>query len=133
MKKHASAFTIVMAVVIIALGVLAYFKFIRPVYLFNPTRTLTVDLKHTNLVQLINENEAHTPFGIEIEITAQTNDHLSVLISGKDRVPIHQVQLKKGSIDYIYKNDWYSDTCLLYFQSNFDGKINVDYRFLNLK
>lgn len=133
MKKHASVLTIVLALAIIALGVLAYFKFIRPVYLFNPSQTVTVDLNSIDSLPLVNKQKTRTPFGIEIEITGHTEDHLSILISKKDQFPVHHIQLKKGTIDYIYKNDWYSDTCLLFFQSNGTGKLKIDYRFLNLQ
>ncbi len=133
MKRKLPVVTLIISVLIIVIGYFAYVKFIRPTYLNNELRTEKIDLSQPEQLTLIKGQQQKNIFSIEIEITGTASGIFDVLVSNPEGL-VHSIALKGKEVDYIYKGDWYSDTCLLDFKprDNASGKLNIEYRFLGL-
>lgn len=133
MKKRSTLITFILSILIIIVGYLAYIKYIRPTYLFNPTQTKEVVLGETNLITLIKHTDQQDIFGIEIEVNGNSSGIFDMMVFNETGL-VHTIALKGEEVDYIYKNDWYSDTCFLKFieRDNANGELSVEYRFLGL-
>ena len=132
-KKKFSLITLILSIAIIVIGYFAYVKFIRPIFLNNQMQTLTVVLEDSEQLVLIKGAEQKDIFSIEVEITGEASGIFDVLVSNEAGL-VHAIALKGKSVDYIYKGDWYSDTCYLDFRGreSASGKLTVEYRFLGL-
>lgn len=133
MKKKFSATILIASILILIIGYFAYTLFIGPVYKNNQLKTVDVELNTPKTIALAKAEDQHDIFSIEIELSGKTNGIIDIIVSD-EKSPVHSIALKGGDIDYIYKADWYSDSCFLYIEGRDQskGNLHIDYRFLGL-
>jgi hypothetical protein len=102
-------------------------------YQNNVSQTVQIDLSSSTSLSLKKKSEQGNIFGIEVEIAGTSKNNIGISLSNGQHA-IHQVRLKKGEIDFVYKNDWYTDSLFLNFEidSNENGTLEIAYRFLGL-
>ena len=135
MKKKSALVTFILATVIIVIGYFIYQKYLAPLYANNLGQTVTVNLSNDHYVSLGKIPGQEHIFGIEIEISGQTQSNFGIGISNTEAL-LHNARIKGGKkIDFIYKNDWYADSLFLVFdtENNENGQLKIDYRFLGMK
>lgn len=136
MTKHGKYYvptSITIAALIIGLGFWGYFAYIRPIYLNNATQTETIDLKKEKNLAFGKHLDQGKVYGVEIEVSGNVYSNFDLIISNgvKD---VHAASVKGKDIEFIYKNDWNTDSCLLsvFPKGEIGGKISVKCRFLAL-
>lgn len=133
MKKRLPILSAVIALLFIVISYFAYQTYVRPMYQNNLSQELTVDLKSLSHITLVKKPEQKGIFGIELEITGTTNANFGMTFNNGEQ-NIHSAKIKGGDIDFVYKNDWYTDTLLVTFEkgNSENGKLLINYRFLGL-
>ena len=110
-------------------------NFGKSIYLNHSSRTIRITkLDQPKLISLAkwkDQTAGHT-YGIELEINGKTDRTLQVLFGPEKNGMMQQVLLKKGSVDFEYMRDWYSDSCYLFFPSEPGSEVNleINYRVL---
>ncbi len=129
-----TAGTLILSAVIIVLCVIMYQKYIYPIYLKNEQQTTSINLSSSSEITLKKTTKQNHIYSIEIEITGESSSNLSIIVADSIGIPQQEIKLKKGEIDYVYKNDWYSSECNLQFSSKekMKGELGIEYRFLGL-
>ncbi len=107
----------------------------KSIYLNHTSRMARVTiLDQPKLIPLAKweDQKVGQTYGIEIEINGITDRTLTLLFGPEKNGMMQQVLLKKGSIDFEYMRDWYSDSCYLFFPSKPGAKIDleINYRFM---
>ena len=133
MKKKSVPIALVSTVIIIALGIWSYYKFIRPIYLNNSNQTETINLKNDRNFAFGKHPDHGNVYGIELEMSGNSDSNFDVIISDGTK-DVHMASVKGKNIDFVYKNDWYSDSIFLEIipRKTVGGKVTVDCRFLAL-
>lgn len=132
MKSKLTPITLIITVLIIVLGYLAYTQYIVPFYLNNSEQTQEIDLgKEQNLILVANENQKNIG-SIEFEIKGNSSQNISILTYDPSKRNITSVMIKKGEIDHVNFLDWTSDSCLMDITTpeNTKGKLTINYRFI---
>ena len=113
------------------IGVFGYQKFLKPFYQNNQNQTQEINLKVNSNLSFGKSIDQQSVYGIEIEIKGTTNSIFDLSISNGEQI-VHGASIKNGEIDFAYKNDWYTDSCILHFNSREDkaGNLEVNCRFL---
>ncbi len=124
--------TIVTIAMLVTAG-FAYVLVIKPTYLDNPTQETQADLGKKQSMTLVKTPDQGDIYSLELDFTGSSSDIFDILISNPQH-PVATISLKGGDIDQVYKNDWYSDTCLLeiYPREGTTGNLTISYRFLGL-
>lgn len=133
MKKTLPILSAVIAVLFVIISYFAYKTYVGPMYRNNVSQELSVQLVSANQFALVKKPEQKGVFGIELEITGTTKANLGMTFNNGEQ-NIHSVKIKGGDIDFVYKNDWYTDTLFITFEKDDseDGKLLINYRFLAL-
>ncbi|MBL4861811.1 MAG: hypothetical protein JKY09_02185 [Crocinitomicaceae bacterium] len=133
MKKKYTFTTLIITAILVIIGILSYYKIIRPIYLNNMNQVVSIDLSKEQNVALGKYKNQKSIYGIELEISGKTSSNFDLMISNGEQ-NVHAATIKGGEIDFVYKNDWYSDSCFLYFLPRGDkpGKLTIYCRFLAL-
>ena len=133
MKRKYPVIIVITSILIMIIGYFAYTHFIGPVYKNNLLKTIDTTLTGTKTIALAKEKDQRDIFSIEIEISGKTNGITDIIVSN-EKSPVHTIALKGGEIDYIYKADWYSDSCFLRIEGRDQstGNLHIEYRFLGL-
>jgi len=131
MKRKSTYTVIIVSFLIISVGVYSYQKFLKPFYLNNQNQTKSIDLKLNSNLSFGKTVKQKSIYGIEIEVTGKSNSIFDLSISNGKQT-MHSASIKNGEIDFVYKNDWYSDSCFLLFQPRGDetGELEINCRFL---
>ena len=108
---------------------------LKEIYLNHTFRTIQItSLENSKWLNLSKwkDQAAGQTYGIELEINGSTDRTIQVLFGQEKNGMMQQVLLKKGTIDFEFMRDWYSDSCYLFFPSVTGAKVNLDinYRFL---
>jgi hypothetical protein len=132
-KNNRTVTTIILSVLIIIVSVISYYQFIRPVYLNNQNQEATINFSRSEVVGFGKYEDQDKIFGIEIEIKGETASNFELAISNGEQ-QVHSAKIKGGTVDFIYKNDWYADSCFLLVTPLGEavGTLHVDLRFLAL-
>lgn len=110
-------------------------NFGKSIYFNHTSRTIRVTkLDQPKLISLAkweDQTAGHT-YGIELEINGNTNRTLLLLFGPEKNGMMQQALLKKGTVDFEYMRDWYSDSCYLFFPSEPGSEVDleINYRFL---
>jgi hypothetical protein len=107
----------------------------KSIYLNNSSRTIHItSLEHSKWVNLAKweDQSAGLTYGMELLINGETDRNIQLLFGPEKNGMIQQVSLKKGTIDFEYMQDWYSDSCYLFFPSEAGSNVDLEitYRFL---
>jgi hypothetical protein len=107
----------------------------KSIYLNNSSRTIHItSLVHSKWVNLAKWEDQSTglTYGMELLINGETDRNIQLLFGPEKNGMIQQVSLKKGTIDFEYMQDWYSDSCYLFFPSEAGSNVDLEitYRFL---
>jgi hypothetical protein len=134
-KKNMTVISVIFAVLFVILGIVLYRIYIVPFYQNNLSQTVTIVLDKDQQVVLVKNPEQEHIFSIEIEITGETKNNLDILISNPSKTLVHNARIKGGTIDYVYANDWYEDTCFIDVKvaKSSREKIEVECRFIGTK
>lgn len=132
-KKNLTRNTVISTLTIILLFVFCYYWFIRPIYLNNLDQNKSISLKKTQLVSFGKYSDQQNIFGIELEITGQSDSNVDIIISDEEG-PKHTAAVKGKNLDFVYKNDWYGDSCFVELvpRGKVGGKIEINCRFLSM-
>jgi hypothetical protein len=119
---------------IIGLSFWGYFAYIRPIYLNNATQTETISLKKERNFAFGKHLDQGKVYGIEIEVSGNSDSNFDLIISNGVQ-DVHAASIKGEDIEFIYKNDWNTDSCFLKVLPKGDvgGEITVECRFLALE
>lgn len=133
-KKSLTPSVFIITGLLIILAFFGYTKIIKPFYQNNVAQNIQINLTEDQNLELIKYPNQKSIYGIEIEITGNSDSNLELAIANPEST-ISNAIIKKGYIDFVYKSDWYSDTCLLNIHSleKNNGKLKVEYRFLGMK
>ena len=134
MKRNYTKTTVLLVIAIIFLGIYMYKEYVSPLYINNEQQKTTIDLSQESEL-ILNKNKTQGDiFAIEIEILGESTSNLTILSENSDGQVIKEIKLKKGTIDFIYQNEWYTSTCNLIFSSKekMSGKLKINYRFFGL-
>lgn len=133
MKKKSVPFTLIGTVIVIGLGIWAYYEYIRPIYLNNSNQTETIDLKKDTDFAFGKHKGHGNVYGIELEMSGNSESNFDLIISDGTK-DVHMATIKGKNVDFIYKNDWYADSIFLQLipRGEIGGEIAVDCRFLAL-
>jgi hypothetical protein len=106
----------------------------KSIYLNNSSSTIHItSLEHSKWVNLAKweDQSAGLTYGMELLINGQTDRTLQLLFGPEKNGMMQQVLLKKGTIDFEYMRDWYSDSCYLFFPSEAGSNVDfeITYRF----
>ncbi len=134
MKRNYTKTTIILSIAIIILGIYMYKQYVSPLYINNEQQSIQIDLAKESSVTLKKNKNQDEIFAIEIEILGKSSSNLNILSKDSVGKIFKEIKLKKGNIDFIYQNEWYSNTCILEFSSEqvMKGKLKINYRFLEL-
>lgn len=135
MKKQSSLIALLIAVLIIVLGYFIYSKYLSHLYANNIGQNFQINLQNTSDLSIGKLKGQENIFGIEFELTGKTASNFGVSISNGEQV-IHQARIKGGSeVEFIYKNDWYSDSLFLLIEREplENGILEIECRFLGIK
>jgi len=134
MKKNLTKTTTLLVIAIIFLGIYMYKEYVSPLYINNGQQTTQIDLSKKDNILLLKETTQRQIFALEIEILGESATNLTVVSIDSDGQAIKEIKLKKGTIDFIYQNDWYTEGCTLQFSARekMKGKLKINYRFLGL-
>ncbi len=126
--------TIISSLIIIALFVISYFWFIRPMYLNNLDQNRSVSLKKEQVIRFGKYPDQGKVFGIELEISGNANSNVDIFLSS-EKGPQHMAAVKGKNLDFTYKNDWHGDSCFIEIvpREEAGGKVEINCRFLALK
>ena len=110
----------------------AYFG--KSIYLNNSSRAIHItSLEHSKWVNLAKweDQSAGLTYGMELLINGETDRNIQLLFGPEKNGMMQQVLLKKGTIDFEYMQDWYSDSCYLFFPSEVRANVDLEitYRF----
>jgi hypothetical protein len=100
-------------------------------YLNNLDQHKSITLQKTQIVAFGKYPDQKGIFGIEIEIKGQSKSNVDLLISDIEGLK-HGASVKGKNLDFVYKNDWYSDSCYIRIlpRGEVDGKLDIHCRFL---
>lgn len=134
MKRKSTYTIVIVSILIMIIGAFGYQKFLKPFYQNNQNQTQKIDLKINSSLSFVKSKEQQSLYGIELEITGTSNSIFDLSISNGDQI-VHGASIKNGEIDFVYTNDWYSDSCILNFKSreNKSGNLEVNCRFLAIE
>ena len=112
-----------------------YQNYIAPIYLNNKAQEESIDLSQNQIVTLSKSSEQKRVYSIELEFSGNSASNLSIVLTDSIGIPMKEIKLKKGEIDYMFQDEWYSSECTLTFSSKekMKGELEVEYRFLGLK
>lgn len=129
-RKYVRA-TIISTLAIIGLFIFCYYWFIRPVYLNNLDQSRSISLKKTQTISFGKYEDQKKVFGIELEITGNSSSNVDIVLSDENGVR-HTAAVKGKDLDFVYKNEWYGDSCFIQItpRKKVGGKIDVNCRFL---
>ena len=132
MKNNFSVIVFVLSLIIIGIGYYGYNRFIATIYA-NAEQEMDLVLNGDMEILLQKTSDQHNIHGIEIEFTGPLDGIIDVIVANPLE-DLHSVGLKGDELDYIYKNDWYSDSCYLKITTRDDakGEIHLVYRFLGM-
>lgn len=123
---------LIMTVIILILGWMAYVYVLQPVYLGSTEleKTIHVDGSPRRIV-LVPPKDQEGIYSLEIEFGGRVDDILDISIADHTQIPV-VANVKGPEIDYSFKNDWYNDTCFITVRSRSgkSGTLNIRYRFL---
>lgn len=125
--------SLVIVALIIGLSLWGYFAYIQPIYLNNSAQTETIDLKKETNFTFGKYLDQGKIYGIEIEVSGNSNSNFDLIISNGIQ-DVHAASIKGKDIQFIYKNDWNTDSCFLnvFPKGEIGGKVKVECRFLAL-
>jgi len=134
MKKNLTKTTILLVIAIVFLGMYMYKEYISPLYINNNQQTTQIDLAKNDHILLKKATSQGQIFALEIELLGKSTTNLTVISINSEGQAIKEIKLKKGTIDFIYQNDWYTDDCTLQFSAKekMKGELKINYRFLGL-
>jgi hypothetical protein len=133
MKKKSVPITLVGTLIVIVLGIWAYYEFVRPIYLNNVNQSETIKLKNDTDFAFGKHSDHGKVYGIELEMSGNSASNFDLIISNGTE-DVHMAIVKGKNIEFIYKNDWYSDSVFLELipKKEIGGKVTVECRFLAL-
>ncbi len=134
MKRNYTKTTILLVIAILFLGFYLYKEYVSPLYINNEQQTTIIDLSKDSTLTLNKNPEQESIFALEIEILGESASNLTITTENTDGQQIKEIKLKRGEIDFIYQNEWYTEDCLLIFSSKekMNGELKINYRFLGL-
>ena len=127
--------TILFLIFLITSALVLWRYFGKSIYLNHTRRRIRItSLDHPKLIPLSKwkDQKAGQTYGLELEINGTSNHNLTLLFGPEKNGLMQQTLLKKGTIDFEYMRDWYSDSCYLFFPSETGAKVDleINYRFL---
>ncbi|PHR30852.1 MAG: hypothetical protein COA38_09490 [Fluviicola sp.] len=132
MKSKRTPITLIITVLVIVIGYLAYTNYIVPFYLNNSEQTKKIDLKTDhNLILVANKNQKNIK-SLEFEIIGNSTQNISILTYESSKYNIQRVTIKKGEIDHVNFLNWTSDSCFMDISTpeNCKGSLTINYRFI---
>ena len=122
---------IVSTLLIIGLFVFCYYWFIRPMYLNNLDQQKTISLKKEQTVSFGKCENQKNVFGIELEITGNSASNVDIILADENETK-HTAGVKGKNLDFVYKNDWYGDSCFITIipRKEIGGNVEINCRFL---
>ncbi|MCJ8289412.1 MAG: hypothetical protein HRT58_07080 [Crocinitomicaceae bacterium] len=132
MKSKRTPITLIITVLVIVIGYLAYTNYIVPFYLNNSEQTKKIDLKiDHNLILVANKNQKNIK-SLEFEIIGNSTQNISILTYESSKYNIQRVTIKKGEIDHVNFLNWTSDSCFMDISTpeNCKGSLTINYRFI---
>tara|TARA_R110002072_G_scaffold234192_1_gene391762 strand:- start:18680 stop:19087 length:408 start_codon:yes stop_codon:yes gene_type:complete len=135
MKKRLPITTFIISILIVVLSYFMYQNYIAPIYLNNKQQEIDVNLANNQIITLQKTPKQKQIYSIELEISGNSASNLSIVVADSIGVLKKEIKLKKGEIDYLFQDEWYSSACNLSFSSKqkMDGNLKINYRFLGLK
>lgn len=133
MKKKSTFGIFIVTILIIGISIFSYLTYLKPIYNNNISQTKIIDTAKDEVISFRKHLDQNTIFGIEIEIDGEMTSNFDLGISNGEQI-VHSATIKHGKVSFIYKNDWYADSCFLYFQprNSKNGKLEVNCRFLSI-
>ena len=134
MKKNLTKTTILLVIAIVFVGIYIYKEYVSPLYINNGQQTTQINLSKNDRIILRKKTKQRQIFALEIEIVGESATNLTVVSINSDGQTIKEMKLKKGTIDFMYQNEWYTDDCTLQFSARekMKGELKINYRFLGL-
>ena len=132
MKSKRTPITLIITVLVIVIGYLAYTNYIVTFYLNNSEQTKKIDLKTDhNLILVANKNQKNIK-SLEFEIIGNSTQNISILTYESSKYNIQRVTIKKGEIDHVNFLNWTSDSCFMDISTpeNCKGSLTINYRFI---
>lgn len=135
MKSKLTPVTLIITAVVIVLGYLAYTNYIVPFYLNNKQQTKKIDLKSDHQLIFVADKNQKNIGSLEIEITGNSTNNISIVTYDSQRKNIQSVMIKKGEIEHVNMLNWHSDTCFFDVSTpkNTKGNLTIHYRFVGSK
>lgn len=129
-RNHVRA-TVISTLIIIGLFVFCYYWFIRPIYLNNWDQNKKVSLKKEQTIAFGKYANQNKVFGIELEMTGNSDSNLDILISDEDGNR-HAASVKGKNLDFVYKNSWTGDSIFIQMipRGASGGNVEINCRFL---
>jgi hypothetical protein len=135
MKSKLTPITLIITLVIIVLGYIAYTQYIVPFQLNNAEQTQKIDLKSDhNLILVAGEMQKNIQ-SLEFEITGKSTNNVSILTYDSSKKNIQRVTIKKGEIDHVNFLNWSADSCFMEISTpeKTKGSLSITYRFIGSK
>lgn len=100
-------------------------------YLNNLDQQKSVSIKKESKIAFGKYKNQQKVFGIELEVTGYAASNVDISISDGKKVH-HTAAVKGKKMDFVYKNDWHSDSCFITIvpRGKIGGKASVNCRFL---
>ncbi len=125
--------SLVPIVLLIIVSYISYRYFLKDIYWNNQTQTIHIG-KNSSLkvLELVKHDSQGEPYSLEIEITGNSTENITVLIGTSPTTMTQQINIKKGVIKFETATDWYQDNCFILVHSERNSGLNVDvnYRFI---
>jgi hypothetical protein len=131
--KKSPLIILVISGIFITLGIIAYYEVIQPIYQSNNSQIQEIDVSKKNKMSFGKHAGQENIFSIEIELSGSLDSNFDLVISDENQDK-HAAVIKGKKIDFVYKTDWYSDSCFLsiYPKGKNKGKVKAEVRFLSL-
>lgn len=123
--------TILSSLIIIGLSAFCYYWFIRPMFLNNMDQNRNISLEKEQIIKFGKYVDQKKVFGIELEIKGNSDSNVDIVLSDENGVK-HSAAVKGKNLDFVYKNDWFGDSCFIEMipRGKVGGQVDVNCRFL---
>ena len=98
----------------------------------NTDQTETIAISTENWIEFGKLPDQNLIYSLELEFSGLVTQDIEVSVGNNNAVNLHSIKLKKGTVDYVYLSDWYTDSCFVRIDAerNTTDSLAVICRFL---
>lgn len=125
-------FLLIGSLIVASLAIVAYSRYIKPLYTNNVSQELQFSNKQELDVILKKKSDQDKIFSLEFEVSPNPFCNYTIRI-GNSKGTLYEARVKKG-VEYVYKTDWYENQCTISYIPDKEStdQMIISYRFLGM-